>query len=385
MVDYCSHCFHEFVSFRAWFRCTNYTCSGRKVDEVYNKWHNIASPVLTGMAIRPSRPDIALGVLGGIRKVKCPQCSILTTVRICPICHDELAEDGANVPHKVIALFGSSQSGKTCYLASALREFPNALNRFEYSGSVSGDRSRDLERKLLPLFTENLLPTRTPEQQTKPIEFRLTASNLAPCAMDIFDCGGEAVRSRSQIQFNVKQARIAKGFAFMIDPFQLEGLRKQLQALGVALPPYQYDALPSSTLNRLIESFEGWGMSPGGMIQAPFAFVVSKLDVWRETIDPKESVRRPSSAIKSTSSNFNSAQLDYSTLENESSTIKNKLREWDLGLSTLIEQRFERYMFFAVSALGASPVGGNMTVPVVPNRVELPLLWLANETEIISI
>lgn len=383
MTDYCSHCFHEFMPIRAWFRCINNACSGRRVDDIYNKWHNITAPVVTGLAFAPSRADVALGLFGGIRRLKCSRCSAMTTVRLCPFCHEELAEDGVNVPHKIIALFGSTSAGKTCYLASALREFPIALNQFGYSGLISGDRSRELQRAFLPLFHQGELPRRTPAQQTKPIEFRLTTNNMDPCTMDIFDCGGEAVKSKSQIQINIKQAQLAKGFIFMIDPFQLINLRPQLQRMGVTLPPYQYDALPSNVLNSLIESFEGWGMSPGGMIQAPFAFIVSKMDVWRDTVYPRTSLHGPSAAIKAISPTV--AQLDHSALEEESNTLKESLRKWDLGLSTLIEQRFERYMFFAASALGANPTSGTMSVPVNPERVELPLLWLADETEIISI
>lgn len=383
MADYCSWCFREFMPVRARFRCINNACPGRALDSVYNDSHGVIAPALTGLAFSPSRPNVALGVFGGIRRAKCPRCSVVTTVRLCPVCHDELAEDGANVPHSVIALFGSSSSGKTCYLATALKEFPTAVNHFGYSGLVSGDRSRELESALLPLHTQGILPRRTAKEQTRPIEFRLTTNNLEPRAMDIFDCGGEAVNSRSQIQINVKQAQLAKGFIFMIDPFQLIDLRPKIEQLGVPLPPYQNDARPANVLNRLVESFEGWGMSPGGMIQAPVAFVVSKLDVWRNTIDPGTSLHDPSAAIKTISST--SAQLDHSALEGESNTIKELLREWDLGLATLIEQRFERHMFFAVSALGANPVGGTMTVPVKSERVEFPLLWLADETEIISI
>lgn len=383
MANYCLHCFHEFMPLRAWFRCTNDSCSGRKVDNIYNSSHGGFAAPPTGLAFSPSLVKMTLGVLGGIKRLRCPVCSEETTKRICPFCHNELFEDSAKVPHKIIALFGSSSSGKTCYLASALLAFPTVLSKFGYNGHVSGDRSRELARKFSPLITEGRVPSRTVSQQSEPIVFRLTSDNVGSCSMDIFDCGGDAVSTRSQIQLNIKQARLAKGFIFMIDPYQLIDLRPLLQKAGIALTPNQYDDLPSNVLNRLIEAFEGWGMSPDGMIQAPFAFVVTKMDVWRDTISTRTPLHDPSAAVKHSSSTR--ADLDYSVIDVESDAIKEQLLKWDSNLCALIEQRFERYKFFAVSALGANPVGGIVPLPVRPDRVEIPMLWIAQETEIISI
>lgn len=201
--------------------------------------------------------------------------------------------------------------------------------------------------------------------------------------MDIFDCGGDSVASIKGIQGEVPQAQHAKGFIFTIDPFQLPNLRSKLQQRGVTLPPLQNAALPLDILQTLIEAFEEWGAASGGKIKTPVAFVVSKLDIWRDAIYPTSSLHRPSVAIRQIS--HLTAQLDHSALEDESDMVRAHLRVWDPMLCTLIEQTFERYSFFAVSALGKPPIDGMMTSPVEPDRVELPLLWLADETGVIAI
>jgi hypothetical protein len=102
--------------------------------------------------------------------------------------------------------------------------------------------------------------------------------------------------------------------------------------------------------------------------------VFTKIDAFYPTLDPGNPIMGSAPGLPS---------YDETDGQQVHEQMRALVMEWDAGaLDRLLEQNYEHYRYFAVSALGAEPDYTHSKVAaggVRPHRVQDPVLWLMSK------
>ncbi|GAA3228777.1 TRAFAC clade GTPase domain-containing protein [Actinocorallia longicatena] len=352
----CPYCFAVIARQQIAYRCLGRAGRGVGCDPVLDKElagylgtqaGAVLPPVFTGRGARS----------------QCPACSRESGRRVCPECHHELAPAYCDTPGRIVALVGAKNAGKSTYIAVLLHELRNRVgNELETSLVACDDRTierykRDFAR---PLFEqERLLPT-TPSAATAPREplvYLLSrrvkgrfGSRTEALTLVLFDTAGEDLRSRDVRDLHLKYLEAADAIIFLADPLELTDGAQESEPLDV--------------LARVTEPL---AQRQGGRIRVPVAVALTKIDALPL---PRQSALHRSRT--------RSGALDADDRESVDAQVRALLHDWGAGdLDRYLDQHYEEYGLFGLSALGAMPREDKVGPGGVrPYRVEDPLLWL---------
>jgi hypothetical protein len=316
--------------------------------------------------------------IGVPRVVECTVCKKETRTRLCPICHYELSHDVGQVDHRIVAIIGGSNTGKSHYIAALINRLQHEVGRnFEFSVSMIGDSTRErwMNDFYRPLFENKTVLggtlSATLDLRVRiPLIFRLTLRDghrIRALNISFFDTAGEDMANLKLDLLSVEARYIchADGIVVLLDPLQLEVIRHQLPNANLPRPDPM--ARPGFIVERLRELFEQYYQLPGAKkVKTPIAFTFSKAD----TLKP---ILPPDSALLRSAEHFGT--LDLQDIQSVSTEIGNYMQTWiSPGFYQDVELKFAKYCFFGVSSLGRQPDTSNHLADVNPRRVEDPFL-----------
>ena len=378
----CPRCFTSLTG--DWYAWTAVAPADVEVDEVATKYHG--SQVRSGKAFELQRPadaaddwapadDYATGKAGG------------PVVEVCPQCHYKLPVGWRDGRAACIAMAGARATGKTVYIAALVKTLQllgERLNRVvePATGETEVNFREHYER---PLFEERGILESTPASHTgNPYQREPLIFSLGPGLRDdtrqylvIRDVAGEDLENPGNVDATHMQFFAqADGVVFMFDPLKVESVRQQLHDLVPAQERVGGD--PRSVL-RTVLSIIGAG-TPN------LAVVLSKFDALQalervEGSDWSEIMSQRGAAFLRDPSLQRAPyhEVDGQLLHEEVRSLLDKLEARSMVMSvdqpptgTALPSRF-----FAVSALGESPVGDRLhDSGISPFRCLDPVRWI---------
>lgn len=382
----CPYCFDRFLLRTAPFRCANLEMRCRpENDPVYTNFWKISVPM--GKVISP---DVSSAKSWLSDTAVCPSCKFETSIRICPHCHMELPHTIGVYSPKFAAVIGSPSAGKTHFITVLVDQLLNNIGpQMNFMLSFEGDQTIEKYQKQYyeQLFTKKKLIPRTvgvsentiqsPMQfAIRPVEDTCFGKNVATdyISLIFYDAAGEdTLRERNLAAAN-KYIYNSNGIILVIDPLQIQKVRDLLPE-GTLLPESLVglkEVLTRTT--RVI--YQGKKLGPKQKIDIPIAVCLSKLDAITPLLPPQSRLR-----AKPIYKDF----FDYSDFQAIQGEIRSLLLQWGLRyIVQMLETRYKRYGYFAMSALGSNPAPDAVLQGISPHRVADPFLWLLAEDGIIS-
>jgi hypothetical protein len=368
----CPFCFQRWSTSTAAFRCTSSDASrcARQPDEPFGRLKGIPTPDEPKVIVRSGRLGQAFSVKPG-KPVRC-DCGAPTRP-VCPKCHSNLPQRFADAPSRSMALIGTKASGKTNFIAVVLHELEHRIGpRFQGSFIALDDSTRDrIDKDLFPrLYKRGIVLEATQSARgnaatREPLVARLTLQEKRNNLV-FFDAAGEDLNSLDILEREGRYITQSDGLILLVDPLQIESVRDDLEGT-VELPELTADV--NTMLGRLASLIrEARGIPAKKQIDVPLALAISKIDALRGLLPDTHPVF---------SLPKHDGRFDATVARNISEALRADAMGW-VGerLDGLLKEEFAHYAFFGVSALGESPVNGQLRNGVSPHRVEDPVLWM---------
>lgn len=302
--------------------------------------------------------------------------------RVCPHCHNPLPDNYGKNKVKFAAIIGITGAGKTIYLSQLLSGMTNYAAKAGLAAMVSNTSARGFVEKNR-VAPGHPLPGSTPTAQfQQPLFYDLVRDTPEEGHVTetfvLYDVAGEVFKSPNLIQRFAPFIEHADGIIMLIDPMQFQAI-SQATKDGTALDE------PTMVL-QTIHSIISHGIVTE-KCKTPFAVCISKADLpavqdvlgqelgslLRSEVHGIKGGRFFLPRFNATEYNPIGRGLDEFILNHQS------------ALGQVMEINYTTYNFFAFTALNCqveeitgnggelftAPVG-----PVIPMRIEEPLLWL---------
>ena len=281
------------------------------------------------------------------RKAYCMRCKHARRSVFCPELGKELPMRCLTSEFLPIVLVGARGSGRSSYLAAAIRELRKSSAAFSLridTNAVAGTAeaySRDYGG---PLDNGITLKATATEGETLPLIYPVSFEKTRRDAVvSFYDTAGDGLCSEESVEINNRCLSAAGGIVLVLE--------------GVI-----------STITRQN------GRRPGKPIDIPLAITFTRLDllISHGIIDRDGAAAGEGSHM----SKGAFACSDAEEVRRELSALAEEYFD-DEMLAYLA--CFKRKEIFAVSALGSDPVKGRLISPVAPRRALDPLLWIFAE------
>ncbi|MBQ9347833.1 MAG: hypothetical protein IJT94_10955 [Oscillibacter sp.] len=304
--------------------------------------------------------------------------------RVCRHCHNPLPANYGKSRPIFITVIGIVGAGKTVYLSQLLRGMNGYARKAGLSAIVTGPSVVNF-RKANPVAAGQPLPVPTPERRLQqPLFYELVRdlgdNRIATETLVMYDVAGEVFTSEQLVSHYAPFVEHADGVVLLIDPLQFE-------VVSSVMPDDRERDNPAEILNVIHHIVSD--RSTGAKCEKPFAICVSKADqivpllsntlqdLLRQDV---EGVRGPDGRDLPV---FNAKA--YNPLLREMTAF---IQDHSPDLAYQLYTNYAQFAWFAFSALGCRvergtrengeayqyPVG-----PVIPKRIEEPLLWLFHE------
>lgn len=369
----CPFCFTKIDSSNLW-----YQCSGRGNIECPSLDKDPERIRLTGND-SPSYKTFESSRRGPAR---CPACQGEAMRRACPACHTALPIDFVGTSNPMIGLVGSKGSGKTVLMTVLVKQLREQIAaRFNADIRIATDNPdgqqgiADYRRKReVPLFGEKRkLPDKTERlgsskrQYAAPIVLRWRAKK--PVMLALIDSAGEDLGDESSTH-TLQYLKACEYLVVTLDPFALPSARAR-----ISLPKEAQqvdDEVPIDVVANITSFLRTYHKVAGKKkIKIPVAIAFTKIDAFYPTMEQGNPIMASAPATPAYD------ETDGSQVHEQMRAL---LTQWDASaLDRHMEQNYEHYRYFAVSALGAEPNYAESEVAaggVRPHRVEDPVLWL---------
>jgi ABC-type dipeptide/oligopeptide/nickel transport system ATPase component len=369
----CPFCFTSVDSSNLWFQCSG---RGNKDCPVAT---DDARKKLTGNAT-PSYPTFEGPKGRGVTSATCPKCGGEAMRRACPACHTALPIDFVGTVNPMIGLVGSKGSGKTVLMTVLVKQLREQIAaRFNADIRIATDNPDGQQgiaayrrQREVPLFgTERDLPAKTDRfsqrQYATPIVLRWRAKK--PTMLALIDSAGEDLGDETSVH-TLNYLMACEYLIITLDPFSLPSARAR-----ISLPREAQqvdDEVPIDVVANITAYLRTYHkVATKKKVKIPIAIVFTKIDAFYPTMDPGNPIMASESQMP--------AYDETDGLEVHEQ-MRALLTEWDASaLDRHLEQNYENYRYFAVSALGAEPEYASAKVAaggVRPHRVQDPVLWL---------
>ena len=383
----CPYCYHSIDMSRLAYRCLG---QGNGVKKPCTKGPDEQRERMTGanVPVLPSfLPSAETSPVRG--QVVCPQCAGKTGTRVCPVCHTPLPSGLGDTASPLIGMVGSKGTGKTVFMTVLLHQLQNGVAR-RYGASVDivgdtpdGQRSQasawmtDFER---PLYSErrllNLTSRRTMQARQPPfvVQWRqprrvLFFDRTKTMALSFYDQSGEDLTRQDSVNAHHYLAA-AGGLMVLLDPLQLPMVQ---DIISVPRDATVADGEPPiSVLTRVTEMLRSsHGVPVRKKVQVPVAVIFAKVDALFPVLGEHHPIRQ---AAAGNGEGRGGADDGAAVHEH----VRSLLHQWGAdNVDAHLRLNYSTFRYFAVSALGAMPVGGQLAPgDIRPLRVDEPLLWL---------
>lgn len=312
--------------------------------------------------------------------------------RVCCHCHNPLPDNYGKNTVKFATIIGITGAGKTVYLSQLLRKMRTYAVKVGLSAIVNNTGVRTfLENNVIA--ANEPLPGSTPATRfQQPLFYEMVRDakehGRVTETFVLYDVAGEVFKESSLVTKFAPFVEHADGVVVLIDPMQFEVVSGVMNK-GAALDE------PTTVLNA-IHNIVSHG-NANEKCTIPFAVCISKADTQVVQRVLSEDLRRmlldDVHGIKD-SSGFNLPLFNAS----EYNPILNELYDFiqsnELVLAQQMQTNYASYAYFAFTALGCdvgegtSPNGDKYQYPVgpvLPKRVEEPLLWLFHKLGYIGV
>ncbi len=324
-------------------------------------------------------------IIRGSADGKCDICGAKNTVKLCPRCHNVISKEAEKTGTSIYALVGSRCSGKSHYLASLIELGLSDLStEFGLTVKPASDNTaaKFREEYEKTIFDEGKCLPVTPsysEVETRdPLLYDISSDRGIASTVALFDTSGADLDITDKLaSLNISTFLAdASGILFFIDPLQLPEVRRKL-----GLPTKDCRS-PAETLEYISEIIRDKNhMKPKSTFDIPLAVIISKCDLIQRPAgdgEDEDALLGPESALHIPREH---GKVDTENIIQVSTELEEYLRR-NIGQEFLnVVSRFEKHEYFAVSAIGASPLEGNLINGVSPYRVEDPMIWFLNNSD----
>jgi Double-GTPase 2 len=379
----CPYCYHAFSPAEILFRCEGNTEAGyepcvKTTDQVLQREMDLSRLLLP--TFKPS---------GRGDQARCVYCRGPSRSQACPHCHSQLPANFRSTGSRLIALVGSSDSGKTAFMTVLIHELRRSIGDELMSSTMAADAttqdrfSRDYEKQLYE-DGELFKSTRRGERNfIQPLVFRFVMPGHArfrgirnkETLLSFADSAGEDLAAIEKVAHMARYLAAADAIIIMIDPLQLESVRHQISK-PIALPK-QLGSLygPAGSVERITRLLAA--VSKKDAIEVPVAVTLSKVDAILDILPADTSFAGPLPPRPE----FDLTDSDIIQEEARAFLGRNGAEE----IHRTLTRRFSRWRYFAVSALGAPPTSANTLSrrPITPNRIADPMLWILSEFDLL--
>lgn len=377
----CPSCFAPLVDALWAFRCVNPPC--------------------------PERPDPALSAASGsqvlLRSVTtvvpdggwhpdhgavCSVCTVATWQEVCPACHYDLVSGWRRNTTVCIALAGARASGKSSYIAVLVKQAELWAVRNGRAFLPGDARTAEVYRRVYetPLYVQRGLLSPTPSAAVRdaphrdPLVFQIGTFDGVPHLLVLRDVAGEDLEDPQTPTAPFRFFGAADLVLFLFDPMQVAEIAAQLAGL---LPDQRLTGGdPVAVLGNLIRLVRGGPLLGGARLATPLALVLAKFDVLAQLAEvqgsPLESVMDNRGASYNIDPSLD-PQLDLDDAARLAAEVESLLaRLHGQALLNLVDDSFDTWHTFAVSALGALPYSADRVNVhgIAPFRVLDPLKWV---------
>ena len=379
----CPYCFEQFMFRDAPFRCSNLSCKGQVVDNLFlEKWPALASGGRHGRVLSPSAAKRG--------KATCDDCQRATEDRICPGCHAQLPPTYGKCENAIIAVIGGINAGKSHYIATLVEELRNNVGptmNFTLSPENDFTINRFNEDFKQPLYHHKRAIRKTGSAKSEdklriPMLFNLQFMGKdvfgrkaikKTVTLVFFDAAGEDLEDEGTMSTVNRYVYRSAGIILLFDPRQIPYVRSKL-AIDATEPIVDTRAILKRTANIIRK---GLDLNANAIIKTPIAVAFSKFDEVERFVDRGACVLNSRSVTQ---------EYDAEEAAAISDEIEALLESWQQkGLCHELRSWFYKISFFGVSSLGCQakemPGSADKQLPHVPRpkRVEDPFLWLLSE------
>lgn len=308
--------------------------------------------------------------------------------RVCCHCHNPLPQNYGKTGVKFVTVIGITAAGKTVYLSQLLKDMGKYVAKvgLAANGKVMGTGVQNfLEANVVK--SGQPLPSPTPFVRLQQPMFYQLSQDLGgdlkheECLV-LYDVAGEVFSSPEEVTKFAPFVEHADGVLMIIDPLQFEAIR-DVANVGDTEKKHQDPATALEVIQNII--------SHGNVTkkcQTPFAICMSKIDTDEVQAVLSDNLRRMliddvASDIGRDGENrplFNAKGYNP-ILEELTLFMKEKSGE----LVNQLRGNYSLYSYFAFTSIGCpteiklQDTGEELKVPVgpiLPKRIEEPLLWL---------
>jgi hypothetical protein len=372
----CPFCFTIIDSSGLWFQCSgrgNKECTVATDDERIR---------LTGNTT-PSYPSFARPKGRGVSAAMCPVCGGEAMRRACPACHTPVPIDFVGTVNPMIGLVGSKGSGKTVLMTVLVKQLREQIAaRFNADIRIATDNPDGQQgiaayrrQREVPLYGEDRdLPPKTDRfsqrQYATPIVLRWRAKK--PTMLALIDSAGEDLGDEASTH-TLQYLKACEYLIVTLDPFALPSARARINLPKDA--QQVDDEVPIDVVANITAFLRTYHkVAPNKKVKVPVAIAFTKIDAFYPVLDPGNPIMASAPGLPA---------YDETDGQQVHEQMRALLTEWDASaLDRHLEQTYQNYRYFAVSALGAEPdythskaaAGG-----VRPHRVQDPVLWLMSK------
>lgn len=388
-MSQCPRCFQEITDATFTWVCQSGRCANA-VDPVASMFTN--SEVFSGPIAEVKRPTGARRGWTPPPGATCPGCS-LEPSEACTACHYPLPPGWRQAESTCIAMAGARATGKSLFIAVLIKQLEQLAGQSGMSITPATPATQAGYQTVYerPLYEERGLMEPTPaagqptSYQREPLIFSLGSVGGNRHYLVLRDVAGEDLE---RVDDGTLQYLDFFGHAdavfFMFDPLRVQEIRDQLQDLIPSQGALGGD--PKTVLNKLL-------MVVGA--RAPkIAMILSKFDAvqaLREVSGSEWShiMSNPGAAFSRdpsmTSSRYD--DLDGRLLHQEVRSLLEKLHAGPIvkAIENADNGTQMQHRFFAVSALGESPIGEKLhTRGIAPFRCVDPLKWVLADKQVLE-
>lgn len=301
--------------------------------------------------------------------------------RVCPYCHNPLPANYGKTPVKFITLVGIVGAGKTVYLSQLLRGMSGYARKGGLAAMVTGPSVQNFCKEN-PVEAGEPLPNSTPEQRLQQPLFYELARNLgnnrkATETMVMYDVAGEVFLSSQLVMHYAPFVEHADAVLLLIDPMQIDTVSSFFSDAQERDSPAQI----LDVMHQVVSHGD-----PDFKCTIPFAICISKVDEIMEILNDnlRKLLLQDVEGVKGPSG-FDLPEFNakgYNPLLKE---LTEFIQTHSMYLSDMMEANYTKYSYFAFTALGCGTEEGERENgeryqypigPVLPKRIEEPLLWL---------
>ncbi|CAM3120868.1 hypothetical protein DFJ75_3452 [Williamsia muralis] len=378
----CPRCFNPLVS--DWFAWTEVKPTKLENDERATAFSG--RQVRMGKTCELRRPQDA--PRSWVPEAQWPESQLGgPAAEICPICHYELPYMWRWGTTTCLVMAGARATGKTVYIAVLIKQLQKHAERLNTIVEPANKKTAEMYENYYerPLFEERGILGSTPSASTEgshqhePLIFTIGTWNGVKHYLVIRDVAGEDLENANVEGLAWQFFAASDAVLFMFDPLKVDEIRHQLQDL---VPMQTNRGGDPRTVLRTVMDLLGHG-------NPKLAVILSKFDALQALQNVKGSdwgsIMTNAGAAFSRDPSLRPVPYDDADGQLLDAEVSSLLQKLDAGpmLKNLENPRTgQRYTnrFFAVSALGESPVGARLHANgITPFRCMDPVRWVLAE------